>query len=173
MNRRTFLTGAAVLAAGAALPVDAEAAHLPSRRMINIYNPHTEERMKALYYADGVYSRNAALEFSHLLRDWRMNQTRMMHPYLMDIITVLHLTFRVPEVVIYSGYRTPWTNSHLEGAAKNSLHMKGLAVDVHLPGVDTLAVARALRSAIPGGVGYYPHSKFVHFDLGGHRSWVG
>lgn len=173
MDRRSFLLGAGAFGLAAAAPAASEAARLPSRRYLDIFNPHTKERMRTLYYADGVYSKSAAVEFSRILRDWRAGQARMMHPYLMDIISVLHLTFHVPEVVVNSGYRTPQTNAHLEGAAKNSLHMKGLAVDVTIPGINALAVAKALRAAIPGGVGYYPNKNFVHFDLGAHRSWVG
>jgi uncharacterized protein YcbK (DUF882 family) len=174
VGRRKLLLGAAAAAAAIITPIEAEAGkRLPARRMLSISNPHTGEKMRALYYSDGAYDRRAAMEFSKVLRDWRVGAVRQLHPYLMDIVSILHLTFRVNEVVVNSGYRTPQTNAKLEGAAKNSLHMRGLALDVTLPGIDSLAVAKALRAAIPGGVGYYPQKHFVHFDLGERRSWVG
>ena len=59
-----------------------------------------------------------------------------------------------------SGYRTPQTNHGLEGAAKNSQHMRAMALDIHIPDVDNDAVAREVKSFIYGGTGMYPGRDF-------------
>jgi uncharacterized protein YcbK (DUF882 family) len=56
------------------------------------------------------------------------------------------------------------------GVAENSQHIQGRALDVRfearLP--DAVAAARAMRR---GGVGWYPHSGFMHLDTGPVRNW--
>lgn len=75
-------------------------------------------------------------------------------------------------IVVHSGYRTPETNARTEGAASNSLHMYGRAIDFHVPGVDIDDLA-ALCWACPraGGVGSYAGG-WVHLDTGPHRFWT-
>src|SRR5471030_2722557 len=56
------------------------------------------------------------------------------------------------------------------GVADNSQHIHGRALDVHfdkgLP--DAMAAARSMKL---GGVGWYPHSGFIHLDSGRVRNW--
>src|SRR4029077_17412096 len=78
------------------------------------------------------------------------------------------------EATILSAYRTPATNAALAkthfGVAENSQHMYGPALDVHFG--DKLAEAmRAARKMQRGGVGWYPHSSFMHIDSGPVRNW--
>ena len=75
---------------------------------------------------------------------------------------------------ILSAYRTPQTNAMLIktgfGAAENSQHLYGRALDVHFG--DKLAEAmKAARAMQRGGVGWYPHSSFIHIDTGPVRNW--
>lgn len=86
-----------------------------------------------------------------------------------------------PEVTINSAYRTPEFNRILarsnENVAKNSLHMRGKAIDFSIHGVPTRTVcqvAQAVRNmAGSGGVGFYPRQSFVHIDCGGRAAtWV-
>ena len=76
---------------------------------------------------------------------------------------------------VISAYRSPDTNQMLRdttaGVAKDSMHLRGQAIDVRLADVplDTLrAVALDLQR---GGVGFYPESEFVHVDTGRVRRW--
>jgi uncharacterized protein YcbK (DUF882 family) len=96
-----------------------------------------------------------------------------MHPFLMDIIYILHWRYMCDEISIFSGYRSPETNAHIEGAARNSQHTRAMALDVHVPGVDHDQVARDVASFVDGGVGMYPGRGFVHYDFGPLRRWVG
>ena len=56
------------------------------------------------------------------------------------------------------------------GVAENSQHLYGRALDVRFDSrlADAMAVARAMRR---GGVGWYPHSAFIHLDSGPVRNW--
>lgn len=76
-------------------------------------------------------------------------------------------------LVVHSGYRTPETNAVTEGAAWNSLHMYGRAVDFHMRGVGTDELA-GICYACPdsGGVGNYAGG-WVHIDTGPKRYWTG
>src|SRR5208282_3861680 len=79
------------------------------------------------------------------------------------------------EIDIVCGYRTSSTNealrAHTTGVAKNSLHIQAEAIDLRMPGVDTIKLRKAALALGRGGVGYYPHSDFIHVDLGRVRQW--
>ena len=76
-----------------------------------------------------------------------------------------------------SGYRSPATNAFLHrldsGVAKHSLHMKGQAADISLPGRPLRPVYEAALAMRVGGVGYYPNDAFIHVDVGRIRRWQG
>src|SRR5690606_26506830 len=74
------------------------------------------------------------------------------------------------KMVVTSGYRSPAHNRRVNGA-KRSQHMHCAAVDVQIPGVSKLELAKYARS-LPGrgGVGTYCHAS-VHIDVGPERDW--
>jgi uncharacterized protein YcbK (DUF882 family) len=45
------------------------------------------------------------------------------------------------------------------------------AIDLRKPGVDTLKLRKAALALRRRGVGYYPHSDFIHVDIGRVRQW--
>jgi len=57
--------------------------------------------------------------------------------------------------------------------ARDSQHTHGNAVDFRIRGVGTRQVLHYVRSLRVGGVGFYPHSQFVHSDTGKVRYWTG
>lgn len=57
------------------------------------------------------------------------------------------------------------------GVAGNSLHMEGEAIDLRVAGRSLSLVHEAALDLRAGGVGYYPHSDFVHVDVGRVRRW--
>ena len=190
LDRRGLLLGSAAIAAGAVLPVAAAADELqqekcvwpppswknagfPSRRWVNIQFSNTGERFKNIYCENGNYILPSIQQFSWVCRDWRQNQWKLLDPRLMDLLFVLHWKYCRDEIRIFSGYRTPETNGQLEGAAKNSQHLQGRALDIHLPDIDNEAVAIDFRTFVYGGVGMYPNKHFTHMDMGALRRWVG
>jgi len=56
------------------------------------------------------------------------------------------------------------------GVADNSQHIFGRAIDLYLPSRldEAMKAARAMQR---GGVGWYPHSGFMHMDTGPVRNW--
>ena len=76
---------------------------------------------------------------------------------------------------VLSGYRSPRTNALLArasyGVARNSLHMTGQAIDIRMEGASSRRIKNYATDLHAGGVGYYPHSDFVHIDSGNFRTW--
>jgi uncharacterized protein YcbK (DUF882 family) len=58
-----------------------------------------------------------------------------------------------------------------DGVAQQSQHMRGMAIDIRVPGRSLVKVHRAALALGLGGVGYYPRSDFVHVDVGRVRRW--
>ena len=99
-----------------------------------------------------------------------------MDPGLFDVLHDLRDAMESREAFhIISGYRSPATNAMLHnrssGVATKSLHMKGMATDIALPGRDLAKLRDAAKSLRRGGVGYYPKPGFVHVDTGRVRYW--
>ncbi len=66
---------------------------------------------------------------------------------------------------ITSGYRDPESNRKAEGS-KNSLHMKALAIDFHVGGVEEqLEWAKAASDIGFTGIVIYPYDQHLHVDL--------
>jgi uncharacterized protein YcbK (DUF882 family) len=115
----------------------------------------------------------AVRQFSWTCRDFRVNEWKWIHPWLMDLVFVLHWKYDKNVISIFSGYRSPATNAQIEGAALNSQHTRGMALDIHIADVDNEAVGRDLKRLVYGGTGLYPGRAFTHVDFGPLRSWVG
>lgn len=88
------------------------------------------------------------------------------HPRLIRLLATVSDTFGGRPLQIVSGYRT---TSFVQG----SKHKSGRAVDFLIPGVPNEALRDYLRTFDDVGVGYYPNSTFVHFDVREHSAyWV-
>jgi len=142
-----------------------------------LYNTHTGERIGIVYRRGEQYLPEALAKLDYFLRDHQTNDVRHFDPRLYDILADLTSSVGHPgaEIDIVCGYRTPTTNeslrAHTTGVAKNSLHIQAEAIDLRMPDVNTLALRRAALSLHRGGVGYYPHSDFIHVDTGRVRQW--
>ncbi|CAA7611304.1 DUF882 domain-containing protein [Magnetospirillum sp. UT-4] len=177
LTRRSFLAlgvGAAC-ATLAADPLEAAVRAMPERA-IHLYNIHTGESVRTVYWADGRYLAKSLSQINRLLRDHRSGDTHPMDPRLLDVMTAVHRKFGAKGAIhVISGYRSPQTNALLvsatDGVAHNSLHMAGKAVDIRLPGQSVRKVGRAAKLMKAGGVGTYPASNFVHVDTGRVRYW--
>jgi uncharacterized protein YcbK (DUF882 family) len=180
-RRRLLRLGAAAVvtaAAATAMPLEvAEAAAraLPPRRL-SLLNLHTGERLTAEYFVKGKYQRDALRAINRILRDHRTDELHPIDPGLLDLVHGLHGRLgRQGPLHVISGYRSPASNAMLrsvgDGVASNSFHLRGMAIDIRMPGVDTRRIYRAALQMRRGGVGYYGQSDFVHVDVGPVRTW--
>ena len=111
-----------------------------------------------------------------LMRDHVNNKVHVIDPALIELAYVLRgvLKTKAP-VTLVCGYRSPETNAAMrrnsDGVASHSYHVKGQAMDIHIPGVPLHVLHTVALRLHRGGVGYYPESDFVHIDVGPPRSW--
>lgn len=174
-HRRDLLKGALGLA-GAAMFGGAARAAATEPRSLSLLNLHTGEKLKATYFEGGQYVPDALEAMNHLLRDFRTGDVHPIAPNLLDLVTTLQGRLETNQTVhVISGYRSPFTNAALHerssGVATHSLHMKGEAMDIRIPGVELAHLRNAALDLQRGGVGYYPASDFVHVDIGRVRRW--
>ena len=178
-TRRDFLKTTAALTATLLAPaVSAKPTLEPvqGERQLKFYNLHTGEHLKATYWADGIYIPDEMTAINNILRDYRTGDIKKMDPQLMDLLYALQNRVEHKNAFnVISGYRSPKTNAKLHrlsnGVATHSLHMKGKAIDIRLPGVELKHLRKAALSLHAGGVGYYPKSNFIHVDTGRPRFW--
>jgi uncharacterized protein YcbK (DUF882 family) len=181
ISRRRFLQlSVGTLIAGASLAPELAWAKRQKpetvEKKLDLYNYHTAERVKAVYWAEGDYVSETINEINHVLRDRRTDEATDMDPKLLDLLfdSAQKIEARDPFYIV-SAYRSPKTNARLrlrrKGVAKNSQHIYGKAADFYIPGRNLSYVRKAALSLHCGGVGYYPSSHFIHVDTGPVRSW--
>lgn len=177
LTRRSFLGLGLGVAATAAIasPVEAAVRAMPERAL-HLYNTHTGEWLKTVYWADGRYLAKSLVQVNRLLRDHRSGEIHPIDPRLLDLMAAVHRKFGNKGAIhIISGYRSPSSNAMLaaasDGVAQHSLHMSGKAVDIRIPGHSPRIVGKAAKTLRAGGVGTYPASNFVHIDTGRVRYW--
>jgi uncharacterized protein YcbK (DUF882 family) len=175
--RRNFLKLGLLAVAAAALPIAVSArVNMPSERILNFYNIHTGEHLRAVYWAEGSYHAGALDEVNHLLRDYRTGEVKNIDASLLDLLYSVSSVLQSDQSFhVVSGYRSAATNAMLaersHGVAKHSLHIEGKAIDVYLPDRSLKNLHRVALALGRGGVGYYPASGFVHVDVGRIRTW--
>jgi uncharacterized protein YcbK (DUF882 family) len=158
-------------------PVHASSVYSGEEHLLRLYNAHTGERIAIVYRQGDTYLPNATARLDHFLRDHRTGEVRQFDSRLYDLLADLMERVGRPdaELEIICGYRTSWSNeflrAHTTGVAKHSLHMQAKAIDIRLPGTDTLTLRNAALALHRGGVGYYPHSDFIHVDTGRVTQW--
>jgi uncharacterized protein YcbK (DUF882 family) len=176
-HRRCFLAWALAAGSGLLLPwTNPAAAGGPAARQLKFYNLHTGESLTALYWEQGRYVAGGLAEIDYVLRDFRTGDVHPIDPYLLDLVHGLRLTMGCDGPVhVISGYRSPKTNAMLAQrsgkVAKNSYHVKGMAIDLRLPDRRLEHVRDTAMRLGGGGVGFYPDSQFVHMDTGPVRAW--
>jgi uncharacterized protein YcbK (DUF882 family) len=145
-------------------------------KSLAIYNPHTGESIKTVYWFRGKYLSSALRDIDYLLRDYRANEVKPIDPPLLDLLYSMSTLLETAEpFYVMSGYRSPSTNAMLRllhaGVAENSMHIEGKAIDIRLPGREASYIRQAAVALQAGGVGYYPYANFVHVDTGPVRYW--
>lgn len=145
---------------------------------LSLYNTHSKERLTVDYRDPfGNYSLDAFKSLNEILRCHYTGEVTDMDVRVIEYLNIVDKKLGGGnEFHIISGYRSPQYNSLLssEGhhVAKHSLHLKGKAIDISIPGVGLDQLRRTALNLRYGGVGYYPGAGFVHLDSGAFRSWV-
>jgi uncharacterized protein YcbK (DUF882 family) len=168
--------GAAALAM--ASPLNRALAALPQSgtRTLGLVNTHTNEKLTAAYWRNGVYDKGALADINYVLRDFRTGEIAAIDTSLLDLLVELHRRAGSRGAFqVISGYRSPKTNAMLasasNGVAKRSLHMEGKAIDIRLQDVALSDLRQTAIGMKAGGVGYYKKSDFIHVDTGRVRQW--
>lgn len=143
---------------------------------LDLKNTNTGEIFQGYYFRDGAYDMDQVIALNWFMRDWRRSEAVLMDVRLFWAFSAMRQAAMKEghdgRINFNSGFRTKATNSALEGAARNSMHLKGQAGDFTVPGIKTELVYRYAQWLDVGGVGHYP-GRFVHIDTGRERSWVG
>ena len=181
LNRRLFLKAslAGVLFLAGRKPAYSKTTtimRLPEGKL-SLYNTHSKDRL-TIDYRDplGNYRPDALKSLNWILRCPYTGEVANM-----DIRAIEHLNLVDKqlggghEFHIISGYRSPEYNGRLRRqghrVARHSLHLKGKAIDISIPGVGLDKLRRIALNLNYGGVGYYPGAGFVHLDSGSFRTW--
>lgn len=132
------------------------------------------EVFNVVYRNGTAFYGDALVRIDYLLRDWHRDAVVRMDRRLIELLANIQqqIGYDNPLTVI-SAYRTRQTNQQISRAAKNSFHVKGMAVDLRVHCITTQELRKIAKQQRAGGIGYYPNREFVHLDTGPVRSWRG
>ena len=154
--------------------LDRLAPHIEPR--IKMINANTGETVHERYFGTTGYEPNACKRLNWFMRDWREGISVPIDERLLWALAALGQAARkagcTNSIRFLSGYRTEKTNSAIEGAAPNSMHLSARAVDFHIPGIPVEQLFEYCKWLEVGGTGHYPN-RFVHIDTGTRREWTG
>jgi len=194
LTRRTVLRMSAGVAASGALPIVAQAGvgersgwrtnveralpKIDRPQRLFIKNQRTGDVFNDIVKQGPLVFEDAYAELDHLMRDWRREEVISMDRGLIDLLLDVQDEVGHDEpITLISGYRSKSTNEMLRRkirkVAKNSYHIRGMAVDMRIKGVSTGAIRQIALHQRAGGVGYYPSKGFIHLDTGPIRTWRG
>lgn len=137
---------------------------------MTLYSPNSRERITVrLFDWRGRARKQAARRMRHFLRCLRTKHTHGISFALLARVYRVYKAFGRRTLWVYSGYRHPSV-----ARLKHSYHTRGQAMDFRIPGVSRRRLRDyLLRTFKRAGVGYYPNSLFVHFDVRKKRMfWV-
>jgi len=172
MNRRRFLlTTAGWLGA----PLAAAAAPMVSTgTRVRLVDAHTGAVFDDVYRNPKGPVRTVMDRLCLFLRDRRTGGMTNIDVGVVDFLAAVMAATEQTGATVLSAYRSLQTNALLEhtmfGVADNSQHLYGRALDVSFP-TRLAEAAEAARGLKHGGVGWYPHSHFIHLDTGPVRNW--
>lgn len=131
------------------------------------------KRHRVDYFRDGLYTQDGYNELCELFRDVNENKIVQIDYRLFDVLAYtqqwLSIVNITKPICLHSGYRTPTTNAKLENAARNSMHLYGMACDFRVDGVNIEYLAKVARYF--GGLGIGIYKTHLHIDTWQLRSW--
>jgi uncharacterized protein YcbK (DUF882 family) len=149
--------------------------NLPNDGRLAIFSYHTKDYVEATYRTGGKYDPEAIKAIEYAMRSRGDDKTHEIDIGIIELMDHLQDHFGAETVELISGYRSPGYNELLRvsgrGAASESLHTKGKAVDIHLDEVGEEELYGYVKKLGVGGAGLYPCYAFVHADVGPRRTW--
>lgn len=162
-----------MLAAGLLVPLAARAE--PVTRTLFLLRVQTGEELRLAYLQGDRWLPGAYERICWILRDVQANEVAPIDYRLVAILAwaqwLLQRYGYTGPIHVLSGYRSIETNLRTEGAAKNSMHLRGAAVDIRAPAIPSTLMGRFFATLASGGVGVYRSKEFVHLDTGPVRIW--
>lgn len=179
LSRRSFLLTSTriVLGLGVVSVPTIACAKVMEKRTLSFFHTRAQQELTVTYASGKTYDRKALAQINRFLRDYQTGQVHSIDPKLLDILWAIQGEMgRKGVYEIISGYRSPKTNRGMRrgghpGVARQSLHMKGKAVDIRYSGANLSQVKQCAHALQTGGVGFYPRDNFVHLDSGQFRTW--
>jgi uncharacterized protein YcbK (DUF882 family) len=174
-NTATLRRRDLLLAGGVSILLSNTAFALPTGgRRLMLKNAHTGETFNGPYRDATGPLLTAVSDLAAFLRDFHVDKTGPVDIGMLDFLADVMAATNQSSATVLSAFRTHETNERLKattfGVAEQSQHLYGRAIDVtfdtHLGGAQRAALAMKR-----GGVGWYPHSYFIHLDSGPTRSW--
>jgi len=170
LRRRDLL-----VATGVSILLSNRAFALPiGERRLTLKHAHTGETFDGPYRDATGPLPSAVSDLAVFLRDFHVDKTGPVDLGMLDFLADVMAETGQRSATVLSGYRTRETNERLRatsfGVAENSQHLYGRAVDVTFDR-DLGSTEQAALALSRGGVGWYPHSHFIHLDSGPARSW--
>lgn len=144
-------------------------------RQIWLQRKSTGESVIARYYDGQNLIRDEYVKCCEMLRDVQAGSVVHMDLELLDLVFAMQkwlVEWGIDRpFLIHSGYRSPRTNANTEGAAKNSMHVQGRALDFTIAGIPSDYMGRLASIVGIGGVGFYIGKGITHIDTGRVRVW--
>jgi uncharacterized protein YcbK (DUF882 family) len=182
LSRREALAATTLLPLSLALPAWAQQAQSFAndfwlRPRTVFLRHHSGDWIQRTYWQDGELIDQAHQEISWFMRDRVTSEAVYIHPVLLDVVYGVNGWLNyfgvrdAPDMT--SAFRSYGRNLNIEGAAKDSEHTKGKALDFRIRGISSLQTAKFGAWLGGGGVGWYPGKDFTHLDTGRLRVWRG
>jgi uncharacterized protein YcbK (DUF882 family) len=175
LNRASLRRRDLLLAGGACILLSNTAFALPDGgRRLMLKNAHTGETFNGPYRDANGPLLTAVTDLAAFLRDFHVDKTGPVDIGMLDFLADVMEATNQGNATVLSAFRTRETNDKLRatqfGVAEQSQHLYGRAIDVTFDSRLGGAKQAALKMK-RGGVGWYPHSDFIHLDSGPTRNW--
>ena len=175
LNRAGLRRRDLLLAGGACVLFSNTAFALPDGgRRLMLKNAHTGETFNGPYRDGNGPLLTAVTDLAAFLRDFHVDKTGPVDIGMLDFLADVMAATSQGSATVLSAFRTRETNEKLRatqfGVAEQSQHLYGRAIDVTFDKRLGNAKQAALKMK-RGGVGWYPHSDFIHLDSGPTRNW--